>query len=302
MCIMRRTSVTLAVALLAALAWSGNSFGRDQDDSQATGNSGSNSSASNDNSQTSTQNDSRNQDRDNRENRNQDRDNRNSSDNRNNNQEDQHHASLGISMVEQDGHVRVTAVMPGSPAAKAGVQVNDEIRAVDEQRIRTAEGLSEEIGEKQAGATVELAVRRNGERRTLRARLASAQEFGSRRNRQWQQGQQYGQQDQYGRQNGQWAQNGQQGGNDENRGRLGNWNRNRASSYDPDSQSVNQQVQQLRQQVNQLQQEVDELRGQQGNNRVGYRTRLNNSSRDGNSQYNNGRNDDRYNRDNNDQD
>ncbi len=237
-----RRYLILSAALLAALAWSGTSFGRDKDagnDSQSNA-----SDASSNDSQSTAQNRNDRQDRDHSE-------------------DAQHHAALGISMSESDGHVRVIAVMPGSPAARAGVQVGDEIRAVDDQKIRTTQGLTEEIEEQQPGATVELSIRRNGERKTLQAKLASSQE-----SRRW-------------RNNRQMASNGWNEEYNNNANRQNGWNRNRASSYDP-NQSVSQQLNQLRQQVAQLQQEVDELRGQSANNsRVSYRSRTNNTSRDG---------------------
>jgi hypothetical protein len=250
-CEMRRYLI-LSAALLAATTWGGISFGRDKDKDSAGDQPSSASDSSNNDSQSAHN----------------DRSDQNRNNNNNNNSDDaQHHAALGISMVEADGHVRVTAVLPGSPAAKAGLQAGDEIRAVDDQRIRTAQGLTDEIGEQQPGATVELSIRRNGERRTLNARLANSQEISGNR----------------GRWNRQYATN----DNDNHRNNSQNgWNRNRASSYDPDSQSgsqsVNQQLRQLRQQVAQLQEEVDQLRGQSaGGTRVGYRNRSNNSSRDG---------------------
>jgi len=243
----------VALALVAMATWSGSSFGREKDSSDDT-KSNANKAASDD-SQAGQSNDRNNQDR-----------------NQDHNQSEadaQHHAALGISIVDNDGRVRVVAILPGSPAARAGLQVGDEIRYVDDQRIRTAEGLTDEVGEKQAGSNVELSIRRNGERRTVQARLASSQEMATSRG----QNRQYVSNDDNNnrgnRQNG-WNQNG--------------WNRNRASSYDPNtqsnSQSVNQQIRTLRQQVAQLQQEVDDLRNQSGA-RVGYRNRSNNASRDG---------------------
>jgi hypothetical protein len=219
--------------------------------------------------------------------RNQDRDNTGRNQDREQSDDPQHHASLGISMVESDGRVRVVAVLPGSPAARAGLQVGDEVRYVDDQRIRTTEGLQEEVNERQPGSTVELSIRRNGEKQTLHARLGSGQDTGnrSRNNRQYAANDQDQNQNnrgnrQYGNQNG-WNQNGQNG-----------WNRNRASSYDPDaqnSQAITQQLRSLRQQVAQLQQEVDELRNQSASGtRVGHRNRSNNTSRDGNQQNGNG--------------
>ncbi len=87
----------------------------------------------------------------------------------------QHHAALGVSLRESDGRVTVIAVLPGSPAARAGLRNGDVIRYVGDQRIATAAGLAEEIGEYKPGSQVELSIRRNGEKQTLTANLGSRQ-------------------------------------------------------------------------------------------------------------------------------
>jgi hypothetical protein len=252
----------VAVALAALATWSGSSFGREKEASNDTQSNAAN--ASTDESSSTAQSNNGNNDR-----RGQDREQGDA--------DAQHHAALGISVVDHDGRVRVIAILPASPAAKAGLQVGDEIRYVDDQRIRTAEGLTDEVGEKQPGSNVELSIRRNGERRTVQARLASSQEMAANRgqNNRYAANDDNNYNNRGNRQNG-WNQNQSQNG----------WNRNRASSYDPNaqsgSQSVNQQIRTLRQQVAQLQQEVDDLRNQSaGGARVGYRNRSNNSSRDG---------------------
>jgi membrane-associated protease RseP (regulator of RpoE activity) len=84
-----------------------------------------------------------------------------------------HHAALGVSLNESDGRVTVLAVMPGSPAAKAGLRVGDQIRSVGDERIRTAKGLAEEIAENRPGTQVELSIRRSGEKQTLKATLGA---------------------------------------------------------------------------------------------------------------------------------
>ena len=195
--------------------------------------------------------------------------------------DDAHHAILGVSLAESDGHVHVTAIMPGSPAAKAGLQVNDEIRAVDDQRIRTVEGLTEEIGQQQPGSTVELSIRRNGEPARFKPTWLASKSCTVMRTR-----------------GNRWyaasEENSNRNGAGDNWTRQNNWNRNRASSYEPDargaSSSVGQQLRQLQEQVAQLQAEVDELRGQSAaGSRVGYRNRSANSTRDSNSSNDNAR-------------
>ena len=259
---MRRISgrfVALVLTLVAMGGWSARSFARDVEEGDnpksATGD---DTSWSSDLEGSNQANQNRNQNGSNRQNR------------VNDQSDSQHHAALGVSMDESDGAVHVTSVLQGSPAAKAGLQVGDEIRSVDGDRIRTAEGLAEEIGDKRPGTRIDLGIRRNGERKTLQIRLATQEEL-------------------YGRN---WRSN--RGGNvasDEGQNRNGqngqsNRNRRSASSYDPDSgntQSLHQQVRSLRQQVAQLQRELDELRNQQsGHARVSLRDRGNDHSQDGN--------------------
>ena len=95
----------------------------------------------------------------------------------------QHHGSLGISMREDDGRVIVIAVMPGSPAAKAGLRVGDQIRFVGDQRIATAQGLADEVAEYRPGSRVDLAIRRNGEKQTVSVTLGSRQSWAGQQDR-----------------------------------------------------------------------------------------------------------------------
>lgn len=141
----------------------------------------------------------------------------------------QHHAGLGVSLAQADGAVRVIAVAPGSPAAKAGVRVGDEIRYVNDQRIRT-HGLVDEIGEFRPGERVSLTVERNGEKHILHATLADRNALFNERQA--------------------------------NRGRT-------AYSYGPDEMgsqqgSPAQQVQHLQRQVYRLQQQVNAMQAARG--------------------------------------
>ncbi len=158
-----------------------------------------------------------------------------------------HHAALGVSLQEYDGHVRVIAVMPGSPASKAGLRVGDEIRAVGDQKIRTTEGLVEEIGEYQPGRQIELSIRRNGERRTLSAKLVSTQELTKAG---WDRGQQ----------------------DSEHRGT--------SYSYRPgvqQDQPLSEHIRALQQRISRMQQELNELQASLGNHNQG-NARRNNSA------------------------
>jgi hypothetical protein len=164
-----------------------------------------------------------------------------------------HHAALGVSLAESDGQVRVVAVLPGSPAAQAGLQAGDQIRYVGDQRIRTAQGLAEEIGEYRPDSQVELSIRRDGEKKTLTARLAS-QESTFRNRERWNRG------------------NNDQSDNRWNNERQANRANRAAYSYgtadgQADAGQLGQQVRMLQQQVARLQQQVNQLQANQGGNR-----------------------------------
>lgn len=87
---------------------------------------------------------------------------------------DLHHAALGITLGEGQGGVVVLSVMPGSPAAKAGLHPGDEIRRVDDQRVRSIQSFIDEIRDFAPGTKVDLAIRRDGERQTVTAKLVEA--------------------------------------------------------------------------------------------------------------------------------
>lgn len=258
-------SLALVLTVAALGAWSATCLARDVDNDNPRSATGDETSWGSD-LEGSNQNQNQNQNGSGRQNRDQDSD-------------PQHHAALGVTMDDAEGSVRVTSVLQGSPAARAGLQVGDEIRSVDGDKIRTSQGLAEEIGEKRVGSRVELGIRHNGERRTLQVRLATQDELYGRNFRGGRNA--YASNDEN---NNRQNQNGQGGQNNSGR------NRSRSSSYDPESQSGNiqtltQQVRSLKQQVSQLEREINDLRNQQNaNTRLGARNRSDSSSntRDGN--------------------
>ena len=70
---------------------------------------------------------------------------------------------LGLQVEMVDGLVRVVAPMPGTPAARAGLQSGDFIVSFDEQRVQgmtLAQAVSAMRGE--PGTAIALAIRRNG--------------------------------------------------------------------------------------------------------------------------------------------
>jgi putative serine protease PepD len=62
--------------------------------------------------------------------------------------------------------------MPGSPAEAAGVRPGDVLVALDGAPLADVRGYSAALKSHQAGDTVELTVRRDGEEMTLTATLA----------------------------------------------------------------------------------------------------------------------------------
>lgn len=94
--------------------------------------------------------------------------------------EDQIAHELGV-----DSGALILKVVPGSPAEQAGLRettrgangrivLGDVIVAVDGKAVKNARDLSRVLGEYQAGDTVTLTVRRNGEEQQLKATLRAA--------------------------------------------------------------------------------------------------------------------------------
>jgi hypothetical protein len=75
-----------------------------------------------------------------------------------------YHAELGISL---DG-TRVIAVAPGSPAARGGLRVGDEIRRVGTEPITSSEELRTVMAEQHPYAVVELKIDRRHQRQTIK--------------------------------------------------------------------------------------------------------------------------------------
>ena len=83
---------------------------------------------------------------------------------------------LGIA-IKQDHKgpgVAVSKVLPGQPAEKAGLKVNDIVLTVDEQEVNDPAGLKFAIGQHLAGDTVKLTVKRGEETKEFEVELAAA--------------------------------------------------------------------------------------------------------------------------------
>ena len=74
---------------------------------------------------------------------------------------------IGMAMMRGVRGVIVESVVPGSPAAAAGVRPGDVIRQLDEDAVRDGRELLQLLAKRQAGETVKLGVQRN--RRTIEA-------------------------------------------------------------------------------------------------------------------------------------
>jgi putative serine protease PepD len=80
------------------------------------------------------------------------------------------HAYLGVSLPD-DGPAKLAQVVPGSPAARAGLQSGDEVTAVDGKSIKTGDELRAAIDAKKPDDKISLTIKRNGKERTVQVTL-----------------------------------------------------------------------------------------------------------------------------------
>ena len=78
---------------------------------------------------------------------------------------------LGISIedLENGKGVRITKIMEGSPAAKAGLLVKDIIVKMDEKMVEEVNDIKWEV--LQPGDTIHFEILRNGEKKTIQVKL-----------------------------------------------------------------------------------------------------------------------------------
>lgn len=89
--------------------------------------------------------------------------------------------ALGVSLAEAKHGVRVIAVVPGSPAEKAGILPGDEIVRIGNQTVQSIRNFIENVRKMTPGAAVDLGVTRNGEQHVMKAQLATVESvFGPR--------------------------------------------------------------------------------------------------------------------------
>ncbi len=85
-------------------------------------------------------------------------------------------AYLGVSTTEPtDGGPGATImeIVPGGPAAEAGLAVRDRIVTFDGKPVDSSEALSGLVQDRPPGATVDVVIERNGSSRTVNVRLGT---------------------------------------------------------------------------------------------------------------------------------
>jgi len=82
-------------------------------------------------------------------------------------------AGLGVRLKDNDrGAVEVSVVHPGSPAERAGIRAGDQITSIDGQRVSAYDDVRRRVAAHDANKTLRITLRRNGQLRTVEARLA----------------------------------------------------------------------------------------------------------------------------------
>ena len=81
------------------------------------------------------------------------------------------HAYLGIRIQDVSGGAKVTQVVSGSPAAKAGLKVGDVITSFDGKSVSSADELTAAVFNAKSGDTVAITVSRGGDTKHLTATL-----------------------------------------------------------------------------------------------------------------------------------
>jgi C-terminal processing protease CtpA/Prc len=81
---------------------------------------------------------------------------------------------LGVHIRNDDGGVRVHAVIPGSPAEKAGLEADDLIMSIDGEPVNNVPDVLSAVAESAKGKTITVTVDRDGETQELVAKLGKA--------------------------------------------------------------------------------------------------------------------------------
>jgi serine protease Do len=84
---------------------------------------------------------------------------------------------LGVGLAEAEGGAKITAVMPGTPAAKVGLKTNDLVTHIAGKKILDAESMINAVGRHKPGAEIEIRFKRGKEVMSVTAKLAKRPPF-----------------------------------------------------------------------------------------------------------------------------
>jgi len=88
------------------------------------------------------------------------------------------HASLGVMLSERSGRgVRISDLLPGSPAQRAGLRPGDRIIKLADRPIKSYADVIRFINRVQPGQTAKVTVNRDGQEKTVQITLASREEL-----------------------------------------------------------------------------------------------------------------------------
>ena len=83
---------------------------------------------------------------------------------------------LGVNVAEQDGAVVVESVLPGGPAADAGVQVGDTVRSVNDTAVATVDELRSALAAITEGDEYTVDITRDGADQSLTVQRMSLED------------------------------------------------------------------------------------------------------------------------------
>jgi C-terminal processing protease CtpA/Prc len=88
------------------------------------------------------------------------------------------HASLGVMLSERSGKgVRISDLLPGSPAQRAGLRAGDRITKLAEKPVKSYADVIRFINRAQPGQTAKVTINRDGQEKTVQVTLASREQL-----------------------------------------------------------------------------------------------------------------------------
>ncbi len=78
---------------------------------------------------------------------------------------------LGITLAAGEGGIKIEQVMPGTPAAKAGLKSNDTVLALGGKAFKDVEDFIAAVGGHKPGDEITLKIKRGGEEKEIKAKL-----------------------------------------------------------------------------------------------------------------------------------